>query len=243
MEHYGGIVAGYGAATTLFWALHFLTRGRWTTGGAFAPRRPVLEVALAVLAVVAVIGVGQLYVRGWLLPDEGEALQSLNQLLIFAPILLLALVRGQAARAVFVPGGAAAPASLAVGLGLAGSAILAYAAVRGLTGELGAIGAHIAQPTHISYAVQVLMEDLAIAVLLARLRAATGAWWTIAIVAVLFQLAHIPAFLADGATLETLSSLFMDTAIGLAVFGAVLRSRNILWFWPIHTVLDLMQFY
>lgn len=243
MEHYGGIVAGYGAATTVFWAVHLWTRGQWTTGGAFAPKRPVLEVVLAVLAVIAVIGVGQLYVRGWLLPDEGEALQSLNQLLIFAPILLLALVRSQPARALFLPGGAAAPVSLAVGFGLACLAILAYAAVRGLTGELGAISAHIAQPSHISYAVQVLLEDLAIAVLLARLRAATGTGWTIVIVAVLFQLAHIPAFLANGATIETLSSLFLDTAIGLAVFGAVLKSRNILWFWPIHAVLDLMQFY
>lgn len=243
MEHYGGIAAGYAVSVGVFWGLIASGRGRGLVLEAYAARRPALEIVFAILSVIAVIGVGQLYIRGWLLEDEGELFQSLNQILIFAPVLVLAVVRGQSRKALMLPSGLAIMASLLTGLVLAGIALGTYLAARGLTGDWNGVVSHLADRSHISLAVQVLLEDVTIAFLLARLRAATGTLWAIVIVAVLFQLAHIPAFLANGATLETLSSLVLDTAIGLTVFGAILKSRNILWFWPIHVVLDLMQFY
>lgn len=243
MEHYGGILGGYAVAVGLFWGVLLATGGRGLTTPAFQPSRPGIEVALGVLAIFFVIAIGQIYIRGWLFEDRGEVLRSLNQLLIFAPVLTLAVIRGNGREALFIPKGVGLPVSLALGCALALCAVIAYAGVRGLAGEWREIAAHLTRASNTSLAVQVLLEDLAIAFLLARLRAVMGVWWSIALVAALFQIAHIPAFLANGATLETLSSLLFDTAIGLAVFGALLRSRNVLWFWPIHVVLDLMQFY
>lgn len=243
MEHYGGIAAGYAVSVGVFWGLLASGRGRALVLEPYSATRPALEIVFAILSVIAVIGVGQLYIRGWLLEDEGELFQSLNQLLIFAPVVVLAAIRGQTLNALMFPSGMAIATSLLVGLVLATLALGAYLAARGLAAEWGDVVAHLADRSHVSLAVQVLLEDVTIAFLLARLRAATGTLWAIVIVAVLFQLAHIPALLANGATLEMLSSLILDTAIGLAVFGAILKSRNILWFWPIHVVLDLMQFY
>ena len=60
--------------------------------------------------------------------------------------------------------------------------------------------------------------------------------------ALLFAAAHVPAMVAQGASVEELLGLARDVALGLLVLGSVLRSGDILWFWPIHVVMDLTQF-
>lgn len=242
MEHYGGLLVGYGGALLAFWALWIAARPAWLKGQSPQFKRKWLELLIAFLAAAGVIGIGQLYMAGMLLPDEGELLQSLNQVLIFLPLLAVALWRGQVFAATYLPLGKAGP-SLALGAVLAATAVCAYSAMRGLGGELLEIVRFLLHPNHLSLSVQVLLEDIAIAIFLARLIAAAGPRMAIVVVAALFQVAHIPAFLADGASLETLRSLVLDTGLGLMILGAVAVSRNVIWFWPLHTVMDLMQFY
>lgn len=242
MDHYFGILAGYGAAIGAFWAIKLLALKTRLHGGKAVFERKWIEIAIVAISVVAVIGVGQLYVANMLLPDEGELFQSLNQLIIFAPLIAIVIWRGQPLQSAYLPANLAVPSLVFGGL-LAAIALFAYCAMRGLLPELPGVLSSVFQTKNISFAAQVLLEDIAIAVLLSRLVNAIGVRWTVIIVACLFQIAHIPAFLANGATLASLQSLVLDTGIGLIIFGALISTRNIWWFWPIHTVMDLMQFY
>lgn len=244
MEHYTGLIAGYAAAMGLFWSIWAALGDRRATLQAVAYRlsRPGLELVLAFAAAAGVILIGQLYVAGRLLPDEGELLQSANQALIFAPMLALALWRGQPLSSTFLPLRGAAP-GLALGAVAAAAALFVYMTARGLWSEPGAVAATLLDPANTSYAVQIFLQDLSIAVILSRLLALAGWKVTLILIALLFQLAHIPPFLAGGAGMADLATLLIDTGIGLAVFGAVIASRSIWWFWPLHTVMDLMQFH
>jgi hypothetical protein len=48
--------------------------------------------------------------------------------------------------------------------------------------------------------------------------------------------------LAEGATLTGLWTLVLDTGLGVLVIGAIIVSRNVWWFIPVHSVMDLTQF-
>jgi hypothetical protein len=88
-----------------------------------------------------------------------------------------------------------------------------------------------------------LFEDITVAALMLRMRGAVGVLAAIALVAALFASGHIPAMLANGATPGQLMTLFLDAGIGVLVLGAIMTTRSIWWFWPIHTAMDLTQFF
>src|SRR5262245_52074740 len=91
---YLGLVAGYGAAAAVFWLLFLTVKPAFLGHEAQAIGRPWLELGVLAIGIAGVIGVGQLYVRHMLLPEEGELFQSLNQLLIFLPgLVVLAIMR------------------------------------------------------------------------------------------------------------------------------------------------------
>jgi hypothetical protein len=239
-EHYSGIIAAYGTATACVWSLWFLARPIIAGTEAIDFRRPWIEVGLVILAAALTIGVGQLFSHGLLLPDNGIALRTANQALIFAPLLLLVLARAPGPRGAGLPLDRSI-AGLGVGLLLAACAIVVYAFVRGFSAQ--AVLASVLSADNIPHAAQVLFEDLAIAAILLRMRGAVGGAISIGLVAALFAAGHVPAMLANGATATELTTLFLDAGIGVFVFGAVLMTRSVWWFWPLHTAMDLTQFY
>ena len=239
---YLGLVAGYGAAAAVFWALFLTVKPSFLLHEPPTIRRPWLELGLLALGVAGVIGVGQLYVRHMLLPEEGELYQSANQVLIFLPALAVLAFARDVWRKNFMPLGMGLAGGLGLGIVLALVAFTVFiAATRGI-GAWPEAGQQVASIDNISIAVQVLLEDILIAALAARLTAATNMWIAIVVAASLFAAAHVPAMLAEGASVDELSSLLLDTGLGVMVIGAIIRSRSIWWFWPIHTVMDLTQF-
>jgi hypothetical protein len=175
------------------------------------------------------------------LPGDSELFRSANQVLIFLPALAVLVLQGSFWRKNFLPLEGAA-GSLILGLGLALAAFTVFVAARHGIGAWPEMGRQIAGPASISIAVQVLLEDILLAALAARLLAATN--WMVAIgaVAALFAAAHIPAMLAEGVALNELGSLVLNTGLGVVVIGAIIVSRNVWWFWPLHAVMDLTQF-
>jgi len=254
--HYFGLFAAYGALVVATLAVVRLTRGRegesarglWPATGAIELKRPWVDLGLFFVAVAAVIGVGQLYVNGMLLPETGPVfglIEAVNQFLIFSPVLLLLLIRRQSLATALLPRGRVGLRLLA-GFGLALVAALAYSLARrdfgvlvdAFAGEAGsaALGAH---------AVQVFMEDVAIAALLVRLSCAIRTEWGAgALVAALFAAGHLPAMLAgdDPVTGADIVALTMDFGIGLVVMIGLLRTRDVLWLFPTHFVMDVAQF-
>lgn len=241
-SQYLSLMAGYGAAIALLWIVMLALRPTFLSRPTVSFERPWLEVGLVIVAAIAVIGVGQLFVRNMLLPETSELTKSLNQLIIFSPILILLAVRGGLFARAYLPLNAA-PLSLVVGAILAAVALVAYATAAGNPAGVVKLAASIVVPTNIHHVVQVLLEDIAIAALLARVAAALGGRVAVVVVAVLFAASHIPALLANGAAPTQLISLGLDTLIGVMVLGAVIRTQNIWWFWVLHSAMDLTQFY
>jgi hypothetical protein len=238
---YLGLLAGYVAAAGAFWVLFLAIPGFMRSRQTVEIGRPWLELAALVAGVAGVIGVGQLYQRHMLLPEQGELFQSLNQILIFAPALaVLAFLRPFWPKN-YLPLDRAF-SGLGLGVVLSLLALTTFvAASRGIA-QWPSAAAQVFAFGSISIAVQVLMEDILIAATAARLVAATNAWVAIGLTAALFAAGHIPAMLAEGASLTDLGTLVLDTGLGVIVIGAVIASRNVWWIVPVHAVMDLTQF-
>ena len=236
-----GLFAGYCTAVLAWMLLDRLRPGLWPRRPLPSFQRPWVETGFALLAVVAILALGQLWSRGVRLPSTNPVTRSLNQVLIFSPLFaLLAIRRQPPATGLLRPDRRGV--HLAVGLGLAALALAAHVIARRAAGEATALVPRVWLPDNLDVAVQVFLEDLGVGILLARLSAAAGARATVIGAALLFAAAHIPAMVAQGAPAQELLGLARDVVLGWLVLGSVLRSGDILWFWPIHVVMDLTQF-
>ncbi len=254
-DHYVGLFAAYGSMVVLtVFVSVLLTRKRtaepiWPAQETVRLPRPWLDLGLFFVAVVGVIAVGQLYQRGLMLPTRGPAgwlLEAVNHAAIFAPILILLAIRRQGLGTVLLPGGRLW-LRLAAGCGLALVAAGAYvlAGPSTVSDVAGAIADEARDGVLLGHAVQVFMEDLAIAALLVRLAAALRSGWAAGVcVAVLFSAAHIPAMLGSGDPVTATDFLHrgFDAAIGVIVMVGLIRTRDVLWLYPTHLLMDLTQF-
>ena len=214
-----------------------------------SPHRPSFahpwrELGAAALALVLVLLFGQAYARGIRLPNHGAwrpVAESFNQLLIFSPIVLLPVVRRQGWASAWLPRGALLP-RLGVGIALSLVGLLAYAAADAQAPSLARVLVSVYTPANAHIAVQVLLEDLTIAILVVRLAGAMPPRWAIVAAEALFAVGHVPTMLQEGASLSALLGLFRDFGLGVLVLGTAWRGADILWIWPVHTALDLTQF-
>ena len=218
----------------------------WPTRPVENFRRPWWEFAGAMAAATAVLCVGQLYLRGWLLPTGGRiglVLEAANQVLMFSPMILLLVVRRQPLATAWVPTRRVA-LRLAVGMALALSALVSFALAHTSLERWPVLVASIYQPSHAPFAVHVFLEDLTIAILFVRLAAALRRTWLVAVVvAGLFAAGHIPGALSSGAALVELAPLTLDMLLGVGVLLILCRSADIWWFWCVHFAMDMTQFF
>lgn len=199
---------------------------------------------MALLAVVGILLIGQVYLRVGFFPEggaAGPALAAINQIAIFSPVFLAVLLRSHSLDTVWLAA-SRWPLRLAAGLSLAILAAFTYLLVRSDTLGLADVAARIVRYRHVDEATQVLLEDITIAFLFVRLAVAIGPRWSVVVVAALFAVGHIPALIAGGASAGELALLLRDAALGVAIIVVLQRSRDILWFWPVHFVLDMTQF-
>jgi len=206
---------------------------------------PWREVAWALVAVAAIIGIGILYSNGWLLPATSRhrpALDAVNQLLIYCPVFLLLVLRRHGLDTAWLPTQRIL-SRVGVGVGLGLLALLLYALVRTGLQAWPELVAQTYQPRHVSYLVQVLLEDVSVAVLFVRFRAALGLRGSLLVVATLFAAAHIPGLLASGAAARDLLALFGDAGLGVLALAVLHRSRDVWWFWMVHFAMDMTQFF
>ncbi len=205
---------------------------------------PWRELVAVAFALVLVLLLGQAYSHGIRLPNHGAwrpVAESLNQALIFSPVALLLVVRHQGWETAWLPRGALLP-RLAIGIALSFVALLVYTAAEADAPTFGGVLLNVYAPANVPIAVQVLCEDVTIAVLVVRLAAAVWPRWAIVATAALFAAGHLPTMLEEGASTGALLGLFVDFGLGVLVLGTAWRGADILWFWPIHTVLDITQF-
>ena len=199
------------------------------------------EFGWAMLGAAGVIAIGQLWSRGIRLPESSSLLGAVNQLLIFAPILLVPAWRRHAPDTAWLPRPRLA-LRLSAGLALSVVAIAAYSWARHGSAPPWLLLARIWQPRHVDELVQVLCEDVAIAIVFVRLASAIGSRGATIAVACLFAAGHIPAMLSSGASWPETAGLLRDAALGTAVILVLQRSRDVTWFWLVHFSMDMLQF-
>jgi membrane protease YdiL (CAAX protease family) len=202
-----------------------------------------LEFIYSIIAVLAILGIGQLYINKLLIPTKGNVvLDAINQFIIFSPAFILILIRKQSFDTLWLPNSKIG-IRLLIGFFISVAGILVYWVTKNDANDLSSILLNTYHYQNTSHLVQVFMEDVTIALVFARLSSWIGNKWSIVIVAVLFAAGHIPSLLANGATIIEMSSLLADTLLGVIVLVAVSRSRDIWWFVMVHFVMDMTQFY
>lgn len=243
-SHYGALICGYGVALLGWLLLERFLRGVWPAARPASFERPWLEIGVALVTVVGILAVGQAYLRLGFFPGTGPAgpvLGAINQIAIFSPVFLALVLRSHSLDTVWL-GGDRRLFRLGAGIVLAALAVAVYSVVRVDAASPLEIAARIVRYRHLDEAVQVLLEDVTIAFLFVRLAAAIGPRWSVIVVAALFAAGHVPALLQGGAGPAELALLLRDAALGAGIILVLQRSRDILWFWPVHFVLDMTQF-
>lgn len=243
-QHYPALVIAYLVALGGWLLANRLLPKIWPSGPPEGMANPWREFGIALLGAIGILVMGQLWTRGIRLPERGALgpiLASINQLMIFAPILLVMIIRRQSWTSAWLPRPHIA-VRLVVGIVLATLAVTAYSLLRkGAEAPWVMIG-RIWRYEHIDNMVQVFLEDLTIAILFVRLAAAIGKRWATVVVACLFAAGHIPVMISNGVTWFEAAGLLRDAALGVAVILVLQRSRDVVWFWCIHYCLDMTQF-
>ncbi len=240
MSHSLFLAVGYAVACALWWALSRVVP-LWRNPPRPTFAKPWREVLFVLLGVVGTLLLGQLWSRGIRLDSENSLTESINQIVIFAPILLVPILRRDGWASAWIQWH---KIWLRVLIGMAISWVVLFSFTRLEAGSpsFGVAFHTTFAPWNTHIAVQVLLEDIAIAILFVRLAAAVGHRKAIVGVALLFAVAHIPAMISQGASASELTGLLRDFGLGLIVLGTAWRSADIAWLWPIHFTLDMTQF-
>jgi len=243
-EHYPPLVSAYLVGLGGWLVANRVRPGIWLREPVEGYARPWKEFGFALLGATGIVATGQLWSHSLLLPERGPlgpVTGAINQLLIFAPILLVVLLRRQSWATAWLPQ-PRIPLRLVVGLVLASMAVTTYALLRtGADAPWWLLG-RMWRYENLDKMVQVFLEDLTIAILFVRLAGAIGSRWATVVVACLFAAGHIPAMLSQGATWIELGGLLRDAGLGVAVILVLQRSRDVVWFWCVHFCLDMTQF-
>jgi hypothetical protein len=243
-EHYPPLVAAYLVGVGGWLLANRLLPEVWPRKPLEGFERPWREFGIALVGVIVTLAMGQLWSSGVRLPEEGTLgplLGSVNQVLIFAPILLVLVIRRQPWISAWLPRGWIAT-RLLVGLVLASLAVIAYSLLRDGADAPWVLLGRIWRYEHTDEMVQVFLEDLSIAILFVRLTGAIGKRPALVVIACLFAAGHIPAMVSQGATWFELAALLRDAGLGVVVILVLQRSRDVVWFWCIHFCLDMTQF-
>ncbi|HKI79489.1 MAG TPA: CPBP family glutamic-type intramembrane protease [Ignavibacteriaceae bacterium] len=241
-SHYLSILSGYAISAILWFVIYNFYPSTWNREKIHF-KRPAFEFTLAIIAGIIIIGIGQLYIHNMLIPNDGNVLiDSLNQILIFSPVIILVVIRKQSLDSLWLPTSNIG-IRLIVGILLANISLFFYWITRTDANNFFVMIIEIFRYQNLSHFVQVFMEDITIALIFVRLSSWIKLKWTLVIVSALFAAGHIPNLLANDVTLLQLSYLLVDTIIAILILSAVSKSRDIWWFVIVHFVMDMTQYY
>jgi|GEM_PF-1797028 len=240
MTQYLGIITAYGAVAVLAWLAVLLYPRLIPAAENHVVDHRWREAGFLVLAVAISIGLGMLHGDGLLIPGDNPLIVAANQLLVFIPIL--AFVATRKSRAALLIPQKNILRSLAIGLALAVFALIAYFSSTAGWDDVPLIVSGLFSGEGVRIAVFNLLRCLTIAAVLALV----SSGWSTRTVLVLAGLAiaatQIPSLLADGFSAEWLGVLVTHVVLVVGLISAINATRNIVWFWPVLTALNLLQF-
>lgn len=238
MSHYLGIVTAYAAAAVLVWLAALLHPHSIPAAREYEPRQRIMQLGLFLLAVVGTAVLQMLEGRGWLLPDGAQLTAALNQLIIFLPLVIYLIAQRSPAAALVPVGGLLR--SLAGGVALALAALAAYLSARGTWDGLPDLAAEMFSADQGDRFVQVFMLDLGLGTLLALLSGGWSRKIALIVLAGLVLLIHVGSASMLGLGLEGFGGVLLGSAVAFGLLSAIVYTRNIAWFWPVHAMLGVL---
>jgi hypothetical protein len=206
--------------------------------------RPWQDVGLALGAAALVFALGEAYRRKWLLPAAdglaGLVLFVSNQLVIFSPLFVVMLARGQGLATALTPRTALGPRLLTgLLLGLGGGLIVL--AMRGEIARGPALMLEAVAGRSLAHFVPVFLEGFGVAFLFVRLRWAVGPVTALLLPCLLFAAAHVPRGIEAGQSTATLLTFFaFNTLLPLVIVGVVVRARDVVTLGVAHYLMDVV---
>jgi hypothetical protein len=202
---------------------------------------PGRELSWAVLGIAGTLILGFLYVQRLLIPAEASPLIDVaNQLIVFTPILLVPLFRRHPLATLWLPTDRVFIRIMTgVLLAIVALTTFVWTAVEnpGWIDAMRAVYNHRNLPSLL----QLLLEDVAAAILSVRVAGVLGPRAAPLLAAVLLAASHLTAsgVAAGGAVFERAA---VDAVLGAAVVAVVQRSADVWWFWGVHFAMDMSQY-
>lgn len=240
MSLYLGLVTAYGAAAVLIWMVALLRPEAIPAARDHMPQNKILQLCLFLLAIAGAAVLQVMESRGWLLPTDDVLATALNQLLIFLPMLIY-LVAQRSPAAAMVPSNGLLK-SLAVGVLLTLTALAAYLSARDALGTLPDLVGRILSVSQVERFMRVLMLDLTVATLMALLAGKWSRRTALVTLALLVLAAHVGAAYHAGFGIDAVWGVLLGSAAGFGLMAAIVYTRNIVWFLPLHGVLGVLLF-
>lgn len=237
MTQYLGIITAYGAVAILAWLAALLYPRLLPAAGVHAVERPWLLAGYFVLALAAMIGLSRLQ----LLPDAGPLLNALNQILIAVPLLIF--ITAQRSRAAVLIPERHVLRSLAVGAVFAIPALLAFFSSSDGWHRIPSMVDAMTLADVVEIVVRTLLRCLMVGTFLALVAGGWSGGIALILAGVMIAATQIPSLLDSGFSAAWLGVLVAHVALVVGLLSALLATRNIVWFWPVFAVLNLIQFY
>ena len=240
---FGPLIAAYLAACGGWLLMRRVKPGWWPPSMPQHTSRTWLDFAMVFVVAAMVIGLGQFYRAGWLLPPRsgalGDVFWQLNNLIIYAPVFVILVHRGQSTETIYVsPKGLAV--KLAAGLVLGLVAVGVFLALRGQLAAFPGVAAASVHRENLRNVLPVFLEGVVLAFVFVRLQWAFGRWPALVAPGVVFAAAHIPRQLDSGLGLPEMAAYFAVTAgIAFAVLYTAQRSRDVIWLGIVHYLMDV----
>ncbi|MDW3192473.1 MAG: hypothetical protein R8G66_08910 [Cytophagales bacterium] len=216
----------------------------WEISPIRSPEKPWTEFFLSIIAAIAILAVGQLYSRGWLLPGSDNEIVAgiswmFNNVIIFSPLWLTVIIRKQSLNTLLISGKGFLK-KVIFGLVASAVGILIFVSLRNELGRFPEIFGHAFTYESLINFPAVFFENVALAFLFVRFRWAVGSRWAILIPALLFAVAHIPGSLAEGDPWgHILYFAILTSSLTVVILYTAYRSRDIIWLGFVHYLVDV----
>ncbi len=240
---FGALIAGYLAACGGWMLVHWLRPSVWPPRTVLHTDHKWWDFTMVILAGGAVIGLGLLYQKGWLLPKldgwSGDLIWQINNLIIYAPVFVVLIHRAQSTSTIYLTL-EGLPIKLAAGLGFGLVSVTVYLTLRGELGRLPDVAVASVRPGNLRDFLPVFLEGVVIAFAYVRLRWAVGQWPALIAPGLIFAATHIPRQLDSGTGTGEMVGYFAVTAgITFFVLYTLERSRDVIWLGIVHYLMDV----
>ena len=237
------IAAAYVAVCVTWLITKKLAGHRWPDEAPIETDRPWLDLGMIFVAIAGAFGLGEAYRRNLLIPDLAgpwSAISTtLNLCIPYAPIILILAIRRQNLATLWISN-RAMTWKITTGSLAAVAGVMIFLALRAELARLPHVANGFLELHSWIHAPAVFLEAVAVAFVFTRLRWVCHPLLALVIPCLLFALAHVPSGIAGDRTGFEIAMFFVfNTSLAMFIFSVVMRSRDVIWIFIPHFVLDM----